>query len=199
MRTLGGVFIMLIGLAIASPILAFQPPAAPAKILPATGTVQVAFSPHQDAAALVLETIAGARREILVQAFSFTHRKIAEALIAARRRGVEVQLIADPDQIAKIPTTVVPRIAAGGVPVLLDFEHESTHDKVIIVDAGSADCAVVTGSYNFTHAAQFKNAENLIALRGNAPLCEAYRDNWRHHAAHAQRYRAQSNSRTLGR
>src|SRR4051812_1968969 len=73
---------------------AFQRPE-PVEQLAATGTVQLAFTPGQDAAALIINTIGRAQRQILVQAFSFTHDGIAQALIAAHHRGVEVRLIAD--------------------------------------------------------------------------------------------------------
>jgi phosphatidylserine/phosphatidylglycerophosphate/cardiolipin synthase-like enzyme len=44
---------------------------------------------------------------------------------------------------------------------------------------------VITGSFNFTHAAQFRNAENLLILRGHGTLAEAYAANWRRHKIHA--------------
>lgn len=175
---------------LASPALAFEaPPAAPGKTIAATGTIQVAFTPGDDADRLVIDAVNKAKRQILVQAFSFTHKKIAQALIAARRRGVEVQLIADAVQTEKIPTSVIADIAAGGVPVFLDADHESSHNKVMVIDAGSAEAMLITGSYNFTHAAQFKNAENLLVIKGNDTLAQAYLKNWQRHREHAQPYR----------
>jgi len=48
------------------------------------------------------------------------------------------------------------------------------HSKVIVVDPFSADCAVVTGSHNFSVSASQKNDENLIIVRGNQKLAQAY-------------------------
>jgi phosphatidylserine/phosphatidylglycerophosphate/cardiolipin synthase-like enzyme len=45
---------------------------------------------------------------------------------------------------------------------------------------------VVTGSFNFTYAAQHRNAENVLILRANPPLCDAYFNNWRRHQLHSQ-------------
>lgn len=151
----------------------------------ATGTVQVAFTPGDNAARLVADAIQQARRQVLVQAFSFTSRDIAFALIAAKRRGVDVQLIADPEQARRIGTSLVDEIAAAGVPVFFDREHDSAHNKVMVIDADGADAAVITGSFNFTQAAQHRNAENLLLLRGNPPLTAAYLRNWRRHREHA--------------
>ncbi|MDO8438291.1 MAG: phospholipase D family protein [Nitrosomonadaceae bacterium] len=171
---------------------AFEPPSGhggkPA-ILPATGTVQVAFTPGDDAGKLIADAINGAHRQVLVQAFSFTHHRIAEALIAARRRGVDVKVIADKEQTEKIPTSVIARIAAAGVPVFLDADHTSAHNKVMVIDAGSPETTLITGSFNFTQAAQYKNAENVLVIRGNTALTELYLKNWQHHYGHSQPYR----------
>src|SRR4051794_29827828 len=67
----------------------------PPLALPASGTVQAAFTPGDDVGKLIADAIASAHHQVLVQTFSFTHRKIADALIAAKRRGVDVKVIAD--------------------------------------------------------------------------------------------------------
>jgi phosphatidylserine/phosphatidylglycerophosphate/cardiolipin synthase-like enzyme len=144
----------------------------------------VAFTPGDDAAGLIIQAIAQARQHIRVQAFSFTHRGIAEALIAARQRGVDVAVIVDPQQAVRISTSVVAYMAAAGVPVFYDAEHASAHNKIMVIDADTAP-VVVTGSYNFTHAAQYKNAENLLIVRGNPALAKAYAANWQSHRDHS--------------
>jgi phosphatidylserine/phosphatidylglycerophosphate/cardiolipin synthase-like enzyme len=159
------------------------PAAAP---MPARGSLQVAFSPGDDVGALIVEAIAGARQQILVQAFSFTHKSIAEALIAALRRGVDVQVIADHEQTYAVQTSLISLLVASGMPVWLDGEHAAAHNKVMIIDVGLPGSTVVTGSFNFTHAGQYRNAENLLILRGNATLAEAYAANWRRHRLHSQ-------------
>jgi phosphatidylserine/phosphatidylglycerophosphate/cardiolipin synthase-like enzyme len=159
-----------------------------APILPATGTVQVAFTPGDDAGKLIADAINDAHRQVLVQAFSFTHRKIAEALIAAKHRGVDVKVVADKEQTHRIPTSVIAKLAAGGVPVFIDADHAGAHNKVMVIDAGSSAATLVTGSFNFTHAAQYKNAENVLLIRGNPALTDLYLKNWRHHYEHSQPY-----------
>jgi phosphatidylserine/phosphatidylglycerophosphate/cardiolipin synthase-like enzyme len=157
--------------------------------LPATGTVQTAFTPGDDAGKLITDAIDTAQHQILVQAFSFTHRKIAEALVAAKLRGVEVKVISDKNQIHRIPTSLVSKIAAEGVPVFTDSDHDSAHNKVMVIDAGSPEATLITGSFNFTHAAQYKNAENVLLIKGNGALADLYRKNWQHHYEHSLPYR----------
>jgi phosphatidylserine/phosphatidylglycerophosphate/cardiolipin synthase-like enzyme len=43
----------------------------------------------------------------------------------------------------------------------------------------------LTGSFNFSHSAQYRNAENLLILRANPDLADQYTDDWRRHRAHA--------------
>ncbi len=153
--------------------------------IPAAGSVQYAFTPGDRADEVIIDAIAGAREQVLVQAYSFTHRQIAEALIKAQRRGVEVTVVADREQAAQDVRGMVPVVARAGVSVLLDSEHALAHNKIMLIDPRNARCAVITGSYNFTQAAQFRNAENVLVLRDNPVLCEAYRRNWEQHRAHA--------------
>jgi phosphatidylserine/phosphatidylglycerophosphate/cardiolipin synthase-like enzyme len=156
--------------------------------LSARGSIQVAFTPGDDASGLVVETIKQAKRQILVQAYSFTHREIAEALVAAKRRGLEVVIIADRYQAETLKTSLVAWLAEQGMPVWIDADHAAAHDKVMVLDAGTPQAALITGSFNFTHAAQYRNAENLMVLSGNQALADAYAANWRRHRIHSQRF-----------
>ncbi len=48
-------------------------------------------------------------------------------------------------------------------------------------------CLVLTGSFNFTRAAEEKNAENLLLI--NDPVLAAkYTENWQAHAQHSEPY-----------
>jgi phosphatidylserine/phosphatidylglycerophosphate/cardiolipin synthase-like enzyme len=48
------------------------------------------------------------------------------------------------------------------------------HSKCIVIDPFSDDCAVITGSHNFSDAASAKNDENLVIIKGNKQLAQAY-------------------------
>ncbi|UGY04062.1 phospholipase D-like domain-containing protein [Bradyrhizobium quebecense] len=48
------------------------------------------------------------------------------------------------------------------------------HSKTIVIDPFSDNCAVITGSHNFSVAASEKNDENLVIIHGNKQLAQAY-------------------------
>jgi phosphatidylserine/phosphatidylglycerophosphate/cardiolipin synthase-like enzyme len=48
------------------------------------------------------------------------------------------------------------------------------HSKAIVIDPFSDNCAVITGSHNFSAAASANNDENLVIVRGNQKLAQAY-------------------------
>ena len=161
-----------------------SPPATGAR-LAATGSIETAFTPGDRIDNLIIAAIAAAKREVLVNAYSFTQRRISGALIAARKRGVSVQVIADSQQAATLPQNVLAELVKGGVDVWLDSNYQAAHNKVVIVDADTANATTITGSYNFTVAAQWHNAENIVILRDNQEVARAYRDNWLRLKAHA--------------
>ncbi len=57
---------------------------------------------------------------------------------------------------------------------LLKLGHAAIHDKVLVVDPFSKDCAVLTGSHNLGCKASFANDENMVIIRGHRPIAEAY-------------------------
>lgn len=177
--------LLLVLLLLAQPARGFEA----SDVVPGIGTIEYAFTPGDDAAGLIVRAIDGARSQILVQAFSFTHTGIAGALIRAKRRGLDVQVIADPEQIDLIDHNVIPQLVEAGIPVFTDAEHAAAHNKVMLIDAGAKAPVLITGSFNFTHAAQFRNAENLLVFRGNHELTRAYLDNWMRHLKHSTRFR----------
>lgn len=168
------------------------PASAPAfeggKAVPATGTIQLAFPPEDDANGLIVQALRDAKKSVLVQAYSFTSNEVAFALIEAKRRGVDVRMIADGEQLARLDNNRVGLVARAGVSVWLDEQHQSAHNKIMVIDAETANPIVLTGSMNFTYSGQFKNAENLLVLRGNKPLAEAYAANWQRHKQHSRPY-----------
>ena len=139
----------------------------------AVGTIEVAFSPNGGGAALVVKAIGEAKKTIKVQAYSFTNADIAKALVDASKRGVTVRVVLDKSQETEKYTSAT-FLANAGVPVRIDDEFAIAHSKIMIMD----DENIVTGSFNFTKAAEERNAENVLVIRGNKELAKLYMQNW---------------------
>ncbi len=162
-----------------------------ARQLPATPATDVYFSPWDDAQQQLLKALDDACAQVLVQAYLLTSRDIAAALLAAHRRGIDVQVLADARQHAEHPASLLARLREAGIPVWLENRYRNAHNKVVIVDAHSPAPVVVTGSYNFTWGAQHLNAENLLILRGQPAIAERYARNWERHRVDAAPLAAQ--------
>lgn len=158
---------------------------AKAERMPAQGTVEVAYSPGDDAEALVLRVINAAQRSLQVQTYVFTSRPIASALVAAHQRGVRVEVLADAKMNRRAKGNMIPQMLAARIPVAFETHYAAAHNKILIADADGPGCAVMTGSYNFTWSAKNRNAENVLVLRDNCALAQSYRQNWQRHRAEA--------------
>jgi phosphatidylserine/phosphatidylglycerophosphate/cardiolipin synthase-like enzyme len=129
-----------------------------------------------------VSAISQAKTAILVQAYSFTSAPIAKALVDAHKRGVHVQIILDWSQ-RKERYGSADFTAQAGIPTYIDAAHSIAHNKVMIIDKS----VVISGSFNFTKAAEEKNAENLLVL-GSKELARGYIENWERHKEHSERY-----------
>jgi phosphatidylserine/phosphatidylglycerophosphate/cardiolipin synthase-like enzyme len=151
-----------------------------ARLAPGQKEIEVHFSPQGGCTEAVVNELQRAGKMIQVQAYSFTSRPIAQALVAAQRRGVKVTVILDPSN-REDPNSRASSLVAAGVPTYIDPEHPIAHNKIMLIDGLS----IVTGSFNFTNAAERANAENLLVIHDDPPLCAAYDQNFREHLAHS--------------
>ena len=118
--------------------------------LPAMGTVEVLFTPWDDAEGAIVRALGEAKTSIHVQAYLLTSRSIAQALQAAQARGVAIEILADREMLEKSDKSLLPMLAGGGIPVWLETRYAAAHNKVLLIDVGQADAFVITGSYNFS-------------------------------------------------
>jgi phosphatidylserine/phosphatidylglycerophosphate/cardiolipin synthase-like enzyme len=154
--------------------------------------VQVAFSPDGGGEALVLSTIQSARISIRLLAYSFTAAPVVRALIAAKRRGVDVAVTVDYRNNIQEDRSGKARAALGAlvnasIPVTVVSAYPLQHSKFLAVDSA----VIQTGSYNYSQQAALYNSENVIVLRGRPDIVRAYLSNWNDVTARGQRYNVQ--------
>ena len=150
---------------------------------------KVYFSPKGGCTEAVVEALGKANRSVIVQAYSFTSAPIAKAIVDAKRRGVRVEVILDKSQVTEKYSSA-DFLAHEGVPTYIDSAHAIAHNKVMVID----DKTVLTGSFNFTKAAEESNAENLLVIQ-DAKLASKYSENWRAHFQHTRVYEGKPGSK----
>lgn len=158
----------------------------PADLILDNVPTKVLFSPKGGCAEAIVSEIRSAKSEILVQAYSFTSAPIAKALVDAHKRGLNIEVILDKSQRTEKYTSAT-FLANSGIPTYIDGQHALAHDKVMILDG----IVTITGSFNFTKAAEESNAENIIILRSEQ-LATLYEANWRRHRKHSEPYEARN-------
>ena len=134
--------------------------------------IAVCFTPEEDCAAFAVRAIDNAEREILVGAYGLTTGSgIVEALVRAKKRGVDVRLIADRTTPCERTSGIEP-LAAAGVPIWIDARARIAHAKTMVIDGA----VTLVGSMNWTRGAA-ANSEDLN-LVSSAAVAAAYTAHW---------------------
>jgi phosphatidylserine/phosphatidylglycerophosphate/cardiolipin synthase-like enzyme len=154
----------------------------PAKAPDALSPIQVYFSPNGGCTDAAVKEINAAKTTLLVQAYSFTSAPIAKALVDANKRGVQIQVILDKSQRSEKYSSA-DFVLHAGIPTYIDAKHAIAHNKIMVIDGAT----VITGSFNFTKAAETSNAENLLVIR-SPELAAKYAANWQAHLEHSEKY-----------
>jgi len=152
------------------------------KTFPTNVPINIYFSPNGGCTTAIVNEINNAKSEILVQAYSFTSAPIAKALVDAHKKGIKVQVILDKSQKTAHYTSAS-FLANSKIPTFIDDRHAIAHNKIMIIDGTT----VITGSFNFTKAAEEKNAENLLIIKSEE-LAKKYLENWKNHKDHSEPY-----------
>lgn len=162
---------------------AAQPEATRTAKVASTPELKACFTPAENCMALIVAAIDNAKSEILVQAYSFQAKPLVKALGRAHTRGVKVRVILDRGD-ERQHDRAGSRLIAERILPHVDTGVASAHNKVMIIDGDN----VITGSFNFTEAAQKKNAENVLLIKGHRDVAAAYRKNWERRLAASRPY-----------
>ena len=146
-------------------------------------SIEVLFSPNGGCQERIIDEIGKARKRLRVQVYMFTSKEIADAIAEAKKRGVNCEVIVDRSQ-EKMTYGRLPKLKQAGVSILVDAQHETANNKIMLIDEDT----IITGSYNYTKAAEEKNAENLLFIKNNAELFARYAANYDEHKRHSKAY-----------
>jgi phosphatidylserine/phosphatidylglycerophosphate/cardiolipin synthase-like enzyme len=120
---------------------------------------ETCFSRVERCDVLLINLINRANRSVYVAVYSFTRDSLAMALIYAKERGVEVRVVIERER-AYEQGSEYPRLKSAGVDVRLDGNPNFMHHKFMVIDG----YIVVTGSYNWSSAAEDRNDENIVVI-----------------------------------
>jgi phosphatidylserine/phosphatidylglycerophosphate/cardiolipin synthase-like enzyme len=162
-----------------------KPAGAPPTPAASEAGISVFFSPNGGAGAAVVAAINSAKVSLDVQAYLLSTKDIINPIAKAHARGVKVRVVMDANN-AGDQYSGATYLANAGVPVMLDAEHKEAHNKVMLIDGKT----ILTGSFNFTRAADEQNAENLLVIEGKPKLFAAYKRNFETHLKHSKPYEA---------
>ncbi len=121
---------------------------------------------HGGLDAMLVSAMDEAQKQIDVAAFELDLKTVAEAMIRAHERGVQVRLVTDTDYADEEAAEMVRR---AGIPVVTDGRDAYMHDKFVVIDGEQ----VWTGSWNLTENGTYRNNNNLVIIH-SAKLAKNY-------------------------
>lgn len=124
-------------------------------------SVENYFSPPDHVMDKLVALVKAARSSIRFMIFTYTDDRLADAMIERFNAGVKVEGIYENRQA---PYGTFPELYCAKLPVKTDGNRYTMHHKVIILD----DKTVITGSFNFTVAADKSNDDNLLVIHDPA-------------------------------
>ncbi len=139
---------------------------------PDTDNINICFTPPSGCGSLIAQEIVKAKKTIYVQAYGLTSISIIHQLKAAKDRGVLVRILLDGGNLSD-NQAVLTELQKYGIDVRFDKMPGIAHNKIMIIDNNK----VITGSFNFTSAADHRNSENVILIE-DANIASIYLKNW---------------------
>jgi len=134
--------------------------------------LETCFSPNEGCDQKLIAVINSAKKTLDVAIFSITHPEIAEAIAAAKKRGVNVRMVVDKGQ-SESGRSQTDELAVAKVSIKIGNSSKIMHDKFCIVDS----LILETGSFNYTMSATIYNTENQIYIT-DKNVIKRYQDNF---------------------
>ncbi|MBD5401187.1 DUF1669 domain-containing protein [bacterium] len=133
-------------------------------------TVEVYFSPQDKSSIRIVELIKNAQHYIYIPTFLITHTEISNELIKAKKRGVDVRIIMDANNVYTRNTKHA-LLRNNNIPLKIENYAGKMHSKAMIID----DKYIIMGSMNFSNSGENKNDENLLVIK-NEQLANNYKN-----------------------
>jgi phosphatidylserine/phosphatidylglycerophosphate/cardiolipin synthase-like enzyme len=135
-------------------------------------TVELYFSPSDNVTSEIVSSLNSANNDVEFCLLSFTRNDLGTAILNLHRNGILEHGIMENINDSGSEYSYLTGL---GVNLLADNQPTALHHKYAIVDAGNAnsDPQVITGSHNWTTAAEFRNDENTLIIH-DATIANIY-------------------------
>jgi phosphatidylserine/phosphatidylglycerophosphate/cardiolipin synthase-like enzyme len=129
--------------------------------------IQCFFSPSDGTNQQIINAINSADNDLEVESMLITRTDLANTIVAAKQRGVEVEVITDNrNDNTQTINDILDAALPEGKLVFDIWEPGMLHHKLAIIDANfsSSDPLVITGSHNWSYSADNINDENTLII-----------------------------------
>lgn len=132
--------------------------------------IEIYFSPQDKSSLRIVQLIKNAQKYVYVPTFLITHTEISKELIAAHKRGIDIKILMDANNVYT-KNTKHQVLRENGIPVKIENYAGKLHSKTMIID----DKYIIMGSMNFSNSGENKNDENTIIIT-NPRLAQSYKN-----------------------
>lgn len=122
--------------------------------------LEVSFSRQEDTHERLMHWINKANSSIQIMVMLITNDELANSLVEANDRGIDVTIIID-DQYVNSSGSDHEFLIQNGIDIRNDDKSGLMHHKVMIIDGE----VIVVGSYNWSISAEDSNDEDVLILR----------------------------------
>ena len=126
----------------------------------ALAKIELYFSLYDDPESIIIKNIDNAEEFINIAMYTFTDREIAQAILRAKDRGVDIKIYLDRSQVNAKYSKSRYFINNGMEGIRISSNNYIMHNKFAVID----NEIVITGSYNWTASAGERNNENLLVI-----------------------------------
>jgi phosphatidylserine/phosphatidylglycerophosphate/cardiolipin synthase-like enzyme len=127
--------------------------------------VEVLYAPHDAPLDRLVTLYQQAKRYIYVSVYGLTYPRAVEALVAAKKRGLDVRMLTDQERTQEVKQhTALQTLRLAGIPVRVNQHEGLMHLKQVVMD----DEINVSGSMNHTTSGNVYNDERMDIITDRA-------------------------------
>jgi phosphatidylserine/phosphatidylglycerophosphate/cardiolipin synthase-like enzyme len=127
--------------------------------------IEVLYAPHDAPLDRIVMLYQHAKRYIYLSVYGFTYPRAVQALVAAKKRGVDVRMLTDQERTQEVKQhTALQTLHLAGIPIRVNQHDGLMHLKQVVID----DEINTSGSMNHTTSGNSYNDERMDIITDRA-------------------------------